>query len=110
MSELLQRSERLVILWSEIDAMVASFQRSDYASLSPAEKRYFNVLSGYVAALIRTVNALVDRQRLLNSKSEGTEVSWVEYKQKEEIYDDCVRQYKAIGHELNASSKIVFSQ
>ena len=111
MSKLLEDSERLLPQWEVIHQKMEAFRRSNYSSLSKGEKCYFNILSRYVAAVRKSVVALIDRQRLMaeGSKSRANNPMTLEaYKQKEEIYQTAVEEYTAIGQELNMAAPIIF--
>lgn len=71
MSKLLEDSEGLLPLWDVIDHNMEAFRELTYSSLSKDERYYFDILSRYVAAVRKTVVALVDRQRLIHEKSKG---------------------------------------
>ncbi|MCB4792747.1 MAG: hypothetical protein LHV68_12805 [Elusimicrobia bacterium] len=111
MSKLLEDSERLLPLWDTIDQKVEVFRQSNYSSLSKDEKHYFDILSRYVDAVRKTVAALIDRQRLLNDGSRGgprNPMTWELFQQKEKIYQMTVKEYMAIGQELNDAAPIIF--
>lgn len=111
MSTLLEESERLLPLWHAIHKRIEDFRRSAYSSLSQEEKRYFDILSRYVEAVRETVAVLVDRQRLLNQGSisgPSNPLTREALQQKERIYRESVRQYMAIGEELNSASPVIF--
>jgi hypothetical protein len=111
MSKLLEDSERLLPQWEVIHQKVETFRHSNYSSLSKDEKCYFDILSRYVAAVRKTVAALIDRQRLMaeGSKSRANNPMTLEaYKQKEKIYQTAVQEYTAIGQELNMAAPIIF--
>ena len=111
MSKLLEDSERLLPQWEEIYRKVEVFRHSNYSSLSNDEKYYLDILSRYVAAVRKTVAALVDRQRLMaeGSKSrKNNPMTLQAYQRKEDAYECAAQEYKAIGEELNAAAPIVF--
>jgi hypothetical protein len=111
MSKLLEDSEGLLPLWDAIHQKMEAFRQSAYSSLSKDERYYFDILARYVVALRRTVAALVDRQRLLNEGTKGgsnNSMSWEAYQEKENIYQMTVKEYRAIGHELNEAAPVVF--
>ena len=107
MSKLLEDSEGLLPLWDAIHQKMEVFRQSAYSSLSRDERYYFDILSRYVAAVRKTVNALVDRQRLMNEKSKGGTMTWEAFQQKERSYQIAVQEYTAIGQELNDASPII---
>ena len=108
MSKLLEDSEGLLPLWETIHQKMEVFRQSAYSSLSKDEKHYFDILSRYVAAVRKTVAALVDRQRLMNQRSKGGTMTWEAFQQKEMAYQMAVQEYTAIGQELNAATPIIF--
>lgn len=111
MSKLLEDAERLVPQWEEICRKLDSFRRANYASLSKDEGFYFDILFRYTAAVRRTVVALVDRQRLMAEGSKGgpnNSMTFEACKQKEEVCLAAVREYTAIGQELNNAASIIF--
>jgi len=108
MSKLLEDSEGLLPLWDTIHQKMEVFRQSANSSLSKDERYYFDILSRYVAAVRKTVAALVDRQRLMNEKSKGNPVTWEAFQQKEMAYQMAVQEYMAIGQELNAGAPIIF--
>lgn len=108
MSKLLEDSEGLLPLWETIHQKMEVFRQSAYSSLSKDEKHYFDILSRYVAAVRKTVAALVDRQRLMNQRSKGGTMTWEAFQQKEMAYQMAVQEYLSIGQELNAATPIIF--
>src|SRR4030067_3368886 len=106
MSKLLEDSEGLLPLWETIHQKMEVFRQSAYSSLSKDEKHYFDILSRYVAAVRKTVAALVDRQRLMNQRSKGGTMTWEAFQQKEMAYQMAVQEYLSIGQELNAATPI----
>lgn len=107
MSKLLEDSEGLLPLWDTIHQKMEDFRQSAYSLLTKDEKYYFDILSCYVAAVRKTVAALVDRQRLMNERSKGGTMTWEAFQQKEMAYQMAVQQYTAIGQELNAATHII---
>jgi hypothetical protein len=113
MSKLLKDSEALVPLWDGLTARIEDFKSSEYHSLSPDERDFFDVLSRYVDALRNTVAALVDRQHLMNEGAKGGReipMSWSAYQEKEALYQQAIKEYMAIGEELNAARPVVFDE
>ena len=108
MSKLLEDSEVLLPLWDAIHQKVEVFRQSAYSSLSKEERYYFDILSRYVAAVRKTVAALVDRQRLMNERSKGGTMTWEAFQQKEMSYQIAVQEYTSIGQELNDAAPIIF--
>lgn len=111
MAKLLEDSERLVPMWAAIQERLEAFRRMFYSSLTPDEKSYFNLLSGYAIAIMETVRALVDRQRLLYERSRGgrnNPMTWELFREKERQYESVVAEYMSIGRELNAAAPIIF--
>lgn len=113
LSRLVKESERLVPLWDDLHARVAQFHRSRYPFLSVEERRYFDILSRYVDAVRATVTALVERQRLLSQRSIGGErnpVSLEAFQRKHQAYEELIRRYTQIGHELGGSNPLLDQQ
>jgi len=95
MSSLLEESENLKPIWDEIHQKIEEFRLYAYSVLLKDEKQYFDILSRYVAAVRRTVAALVDWQRLLYKGSKGfpnNTMTWKTHKQKERIYKDTISE------------------
>lgn len=105
MSELLNDSERLPPMWAAISEQLEAFRRVSYSSLTLDQKSYFDLLLRYAIAIQATVNALVERQRLLN---EGNQLTWELLQEKERLYKLTVTHYVSIGEELNAAAPIIF--
>ena len=113
MSDLLEHSERLVPVWDDIEETMAAFRYVATPHWSNDEKRYFDILSRYASALRKTVDALVDRQRLMYEGSKGgrnNAMTWEAYQEKEKAYQLRIQEYTAIGQELNAAAPIVFDE
>lgn len=111
MSALLADTERLLPMWSTIHQKVESFRQASYSALSEDERRYFDMLAHYVEAVSRTVDALAERQRLLNEGSKGgarNPMTWEAFQQKERAYQTAVKEYMAIGQELNDAAPAIF--
>jgi hypothetical protein len=111
MSKLLEDAESLLPFWKSLHERMEVFRESSYSSLSEDEKHYFDLLASYVDALSETVVALVDRQRLMNEGSKGgpkNPMTWDAFQEKERAYQNAVKQYMAIGGQLNDSAPIVF--
>lgn len=111
MLELLRESERLLPVWSAIRERVADFRQSSYALLSADERYYFDLVSRYADAVAETVDALVDRQRLLNEGSKtmkGNPMTWHAFQEKERAYKAAIEAYKTLGADLNDSADLVF--
>jgi len=108
MSKLLEDSEGLLPLWDTIHQKTEVFRQEAYWSLSKDERYYFDILSRHVAAVRKTVAALVDRQRLMNEKSKGNPVTWEAFQQKEMAYQMAVKEYMSIDQELNDAAPIIF--
>lgn len=113
MSKLLEDSEALVPLWDHISKRVEVFESTEYRFLSPDERDFFDILSRYVSALRQTVTALVDRQRLMNAGAKGgreNPMTWKAYQEKEALYQQAIKDYMAIGEELNSVRSVVFDE
>jgi len=111
MSKLLAEAEALVPVWKNIADQVQGFRRSEYSSLPHEERRYFDVLSRYVLAVRRTVELMIERQRLLNEGSKGSQggpFTMELLRQKEDAYRKAVGEYSSIGNELNGLASAVF--
>jgi hypothetical protein len=108
MSKLVKDSEGLLPFWDTIHQKMEVFRQSDYSSLLKDERFYFDILSCYVAAVRKTVVTLIDRQRLMNERSEGGAMTWGAFQQKELAYQIAVQEYTAIGQELNDAAPIIF--
>lgn len=106
MSSFLEESENLMFIWGGIHYKVEEYRLSAYSLLLKDEKRYFDILSRYVAALRRTVTALVDRQRLINGgikELRNNPMTWKAQKQKESVYRTAIEEYSAIGKEIKCN-------
>ncbi|MDD2763690.1 MAG: hypothetical protein PHE83_06915 [Opitutaceae bacterium] len=111
MSVLLAEAKALVPFWEAIGSKIEEFRGTEYNGLSSDEKRYFDILTRYVATLRRTVDLLVMRQQFMADRSEGVRsegMSWKAHKQREEAYNSSIEEYSAIGVELNAASRFIF--
>lgn len=111
MSKLVEDAEGLRPLWSTIHQKMESFRTASYSALSKDERRYFDMLGRYVDAVSRTVTALIERQRLLNEGSKGgakNPMTWKAFQQKERAYQTAVKEYMAIGQELNDAAPVIF--
>ena len=111
MAQLLEDAESLVPLWNRIADEVGAFRASHYWSLPRDEAYYFDVLERYVAALRKTVMALVERQLLLNEGSKGgpnNPMTRAAFRRTAAAYEQTVEQYLAIGLELNEAAPVIF--
>lgn len=111
MPDLLDASERLVPLWDDILERMEAFRKERHSLLTPDERYYFDLLSRHADAVARTVDALVDRQRLLSEGSKtmkGNPLTWPAYQEKERAYKKAVEDYKELGADLNDVAHIVF--
>lgn len=111
MSQLLQDTETLIPLLNNITEKIASFGRDVNSLIDEDERYYFEILSRYAKAVNETVNILVERQRLLNERSKGgpgNPVNWNVYQGVERTYQSAIKNYMAIGQELNNASHLVF--
>ncbi|MCA1576630.1 MAG: hypothetical protein LC794_04605 [Acidobacteria bacterium] len=113
MSKLLEDCEALVPLWDDISEELEDFKSSDYLLLSEDERGFFDILSRYVEALQKTVTALVDRQRLMNEGAKGgrnNPMTWTAHREKEDLYQQAVNEYIAVGEKLNEARYVVFGE
>lgn len=111
MSRFLDESKRLLRTWSSIQDRLNEFRSASYQALSRRERAYFDLLSRYVAALLRTMQALVDRQQLLYEGSLGGRNSAMTrdaVRDRERVYRSTIEDYQSIGRELNATASTVF--
>lgn len=113
MSELQADAEALVPRVERVKTRVALFNAGAALELPPAARAYSELLSSYVEALARTVDALVARQRILSEGSRGgrgNPMTWDGFKAAEQDYDRAVKNYQMIGAQLNDSSSAIFPQ
>jgi len=111
MSELLHEAERLQPLWGSIRRQIEEFRMAAMPSLTTHEQHYHHLLVSYANAVSRTVDALIDRQRLLNEGSKtlkGKPMTWEAFQEKSRAYQAAVEGYKAIGKDLNDAAHLVF--
>jgi hypothetical protein len=112
MASLLQESEQLVPLWTAILTDLSTFRNNRYSLLDRNERTYFDLLWTYAHSVRKTVDALVERQRLLNEGSKGgaarKPMTWEGFQEKERVYKAAVEEYRAIGRQLNDSASLVF--
>lgn len=74
-----QDAEDLAPLWQEITEQISEFRGRYYSHLSAEESYYFSLLSRYGDAVRETIDALIDRQRLMNEGSKsgrGNAMTW----------------------------------
>jgi hypothetical protein len=113
MSQLLRDAEALLPFWTSMRARIEGLRQRSYDRLSPGERRYFDLLSRYVDAVSATVEALVDRQRLLSEGSKGSTrnpITWEAFQDKERAYQAAVQRYMSVGGELNDAAPVVFEE
>ncbi len=74
-------------------------------------RTYFELLSKYARAVGETVNALVERQRLLTAGSRGLKdnpMTWERFRETDQRYKASIEKYLAIGGELNSAAPLIF--
>lgn len=110
MVELLKEAETLVPAWESINERINEFKVSEYNNLSDGEKYFFDLLSSFVIALIKTVSCLVEKQKLL---AEGSEkfgsLTWKDHQEKRRAYQDSIDDYMLVGLKLNDAKYIIFN-
>ena len=111
MSQLLHEAERLQPLWGHIRRQLDEFWTASASLLTSHERGYLQLLVSYTDAMSKTVDTLVDRQRLLNEGSKtlkGKPMTWEAFQEKSRAYHTAVEAYKAIGNDLNDAAHLVF--
>jgi hypothetical protein len=111
MSELLHEAERMQPLWRSIRQQLEEFRTASLPALATHERHYLHLLASYADAVSKTVDLLVDRQRLLNEGSKtrkNSPMTWDAFQEKNRAYKAAVEGYKAIGQELNDAAHLVF--
>jgi hypothetical protein len=108
--QLLNSAEALVPAWANIRTSVTDFEHASASTLTPDETRYLDILSRYVDAIELTVQALVERQRLLLGRAmNATNVTRGVFGEAERNYQDRINNYMALGQELNDAAPLIFS-
>jgi hypothetical protein len=110
MSKLLDYAKSLSPKSEAVKARLVSFKLDSYAKLTNDEKFYFDTLLNYYTSLERTVNCLIQKQILMDIKSNDplNKISLKEFKIKDNEYKSLINQYLIIGDQLNNSSHIIF--
>jgi hypothetical protein len=110
MSKLLDYAKSLIPKSEAVKAGLVSFKLNSYAKLTNDEKYYFEMLFNYYTSLEKTVNCLVQKQVLMDIKSNDplNKISLEEFKIKDNEYKSLINQYLTIGDQLNSSSHIIF--
>ncbi|MBW6479923.1 MAG: hypothetical protein K0B37_10880 [Bacteroidales bacterium] len=104
LSVLCKEAERLIPVWDAIGEDLKEFSSCNYPSLSQDEKEYFEVLSNFVNAVRKSIDALVSRQRLMEKWSRSffkNPISWKVFKEKEKQYIASIKEYQKIGLQLD---------
>jgi hypothetical protein len=110
MSKLLKDAKSLIPKCESVKGRMDSFKLNSYSKLSNDEKFYFDMLLNYHNALEKTVNCLVQKQILMEMKSNNplNKISFKEFKMKDKEYKYLINEYLAFGSQLNNSSQIIF--
>ena len=109
MIELLALAEKLIPLWNLIIKELNAFKLSSYSDLSGDEKKYFDTLLRFTEALQRTVQCLVDQQKIMaDGSNEVGSMYWKSHQGKRTEYKNSIEDYLLIGQELNKLSANVF--
>lgn len=108
MSELREESEKVFDKWNNLYLKVKSRIKLENEFTSD-EKIYFKALLNYVLLVLKTVEALLERQRIVEKQSLGSKnADWKSFEEANNYYESMVDKYQKAGDQLNRLNYLVF--